>query len=483
MNAALTLITSTKPAHLGKRYRLTASGLEKSTAGEMVAGQHETVSFSTVEDLAAILSGVTTDQAITSSLPRDGRASGEIVTSAAKAKNPQALSRTKADFGLPSSPGVFILDYDPAPVGASLTCNQLWDALQDVMPSVKEAGVLHWSSGSSFVFNGETELQGLKGQRLYLLVGDLSDTVRAGEVLQKRLWLAGFGRVEISKAGSLLLRSTFDAAMHQPARLDFCGGAVCEAPLVQRRPAPVVLSGGGFLDTVAALPDLTPAEQTQYEDIVAGAKRAALPEAEMVKGAWMAERETKMVQRLVGCGVESGEAADRTKKALHSALKGVLLGDYEITLPDGSIVTVGEILDNRSKWHGVQTRDPLEPDYQNGKTCGILYLYGTQPVLSSRAHGGQTFRLVRQPERLYMAAGGKAELATNIVERLAVSGEVFRSGGLLVQVSDGALRRLERAALLHFVSTRLSFYGKTAAGLDVAKDLTPDVIDMVQAIA
>jgi len=190
-----------------------------------------------------------------------------------------------------------------------------------------------------------------------------------------------------------------------------------------------------------------------------------------------------MVQRLVGSGIEAGEATERTNKTLRTALSGVLLGDYEITLPSGEIITVGEILDNRSKWHGRETRDPLEPDYQNGKTCAKLYLYGTQPVLSSRAHGGQTFKLLRQPERLYIAAGGKAELATNIVERLASTGEVFRSGGLLVTVNDGAVRRLERAALLHFVSTRISFYGKTSQGLDVAKDLTPDVVEMVVAIA
>lgn len=132
-NGSLTLLTSTKPAHLGKRYRLIANGLEKSTAGEMVAGVHETLTFSTVEDLAAILSSVGTDQAITSSLPRDGRASGAIVTSAAKADNSQALSRTKADFGLPAIPGVFVLDYDPAPVGTSLTCAQIWATLQGVL--------------------------------------------------------------------------------------------------------------------------------------------------------------------------------------------------------------------------------------------------------------------------------------------------------------------------------------------------------------
>jgi len=104
MNGALTLITSTKPAHLGKQYRLTASGLEKTTAGQMVSGRHETLTFSTVEDLTAILSSVGTHQAITSSLPFDGRLSGELVTAAAKKDNPTALARTKSEFRVASNP-------------------------------------------------------------------------------------------------------------------------------------------------------------------------------------------------------------------------------------------------------------------------------------------------------------------------------------------------------------------------------------------
>lgn len=480
---ALSLITTTKPASLGKHYKLTAKGLDKTTAGEMVAGSHETVELSGVEDLAAILQAVGTHQAISTSLPRDGQLSGAIVTKSAKADNPGALARTKDDFGLPEGGGVFIGDYDPPPTGEPMSSDQLWACARSVVTGIESAGVLHWSSGSSWIYNGETLLQGQRGQRLYILVRDLSDTERAGVVLQKRLWLQGFGRIEISKAGSMLLRTTFDAAMHQPARLDFCGGTVCELPLVQNRPAPFVLSSGGWLDTRDALPDLTPDEQATYEDLVNAAKRAAQPKAEAVKAAWVASRKVEAVQRLMVSGIEASEAEERTERMLQTALKGVLLGDFEITLPDGSTVTVGEVLDKRAKWHGLQTRDPLEPEYQGGKTCAILYLYGNRPVLSSRAHGGQRFSLVRQPARLYIAAGRKAELATEIVERLAASGEIFKCGGLLVQVVGGAVRGLERAALLHLIQTRFAFYSKNAKGSDSPRDLTPDVIDMVTAIA
>jgi hypothetical protein len=351
------------------------------------------------------------------------------------------------------------------------------------MPGIELAGVLHWSSGSSWIYNGETLLQGQRGQRLYILIQDLSDTERAGIVLQQRLWLQGCGRIEISKAGSMLPRTTFDAAMHQPARLDFCGGAVCELPLVQKRPAPFVLSDGGWLDTRAALADLTLEEQARYEDLVDAAKRAAQPAADAVKAAWQTGRKGGLVQKLVASGVDVSEAEERASRTLQTALKGVLLGDFEITLSDGATVTVGEILDNRAKWHGVQTRDPLEPQYQSNKTCGILYLFGGRPVLSSRAHGGQTFVLVRQPARLYLAKGGKAELATAIVDKLASNDDVFRCGGLLVQVVDGSVRQLERNALLHLVQSRISFYSKTSKGEDTPVDLPGDVVDMVLAVA
>jgi hypothetical protein len=80
----------------------------------------------------------------------------------------------------------------------------------------------------------------------------------------------GRGRVVLSKSGGKLVRDLFDHAMKEPARLDFCGGAICRPPLEQRRGSPVVLSDGGFLDTRAALPDLTASEQARVEGLQAG---------------------------------------------------------------------------------------------------------------------------------------------------------------------------------------------------------------------
>lgn len=479
----LTLITTSRPATLGKTFRLTAEGLKKSTAGQLFEGSFQVREFSNAEALAQILASVGNDQAIMASLPAGGSVGGKIVTKAEKVNFSGALSRTKDDFHFPASlPGVCILDYDPPAGETPLTRDQLWALLLATVPGLESAGVIWWCSGSSYIYQGEAEIQGLRGQRLYLLIQDLADTERFGEVMFKRLWLAGRGRIEISTAGSLLMRSIFDLAMAQVARLDFIGGAVCEPPLEQRRGLPVVLSNGGWLDTRVALPDLTAPEQAAYEDLVEAAKLKAAPEAEVVKAKWQAERLPCMVELLVKSGVALDQAQDRAERTLSSALRGTLLGDMSVTLDGGKVVTVGEILDDRAKHHGLLTKDPLEPAYQGGKTCGKLYLFGSSPVLTSRAHGGQTFRLLRQPARLYVQKGSKAQLADQIIEKLNLEPDLYEYGGVLVRVENGTVRHLRKHALMHAIQTRIAFFTSDAKGKDTPADLPSDVADMVLAL-
>lgn len=479
----LTLITSSQPAHLGKTFRLTADGLKKHTAGQMVEGSFEVRSFADSETLAEILAGVGTNQAIMASIPKDGRQTGKIVTKAEKPNHPGALARTKEDFHFPANQaGICVLDYDPPAGTTPLTRDQLWDLLLATVPGLESVGVAWWCSGSSHIYHGEEQIQGLRGQRFYILIQDLSDTVRTGEVLFKRLWLAGQGRFEISAAGSLLSRTVVDLAMFQPARLDFIGGAVCEPPLEQRRGLPVILSNGGWLDTRTALPDLTAPEQAQYEDLVEAAKVKATPEAEKVKVQWQSERVPVLVERLVKSGLPADQATERAERTLSSALRGVLLGDYSVTLDGGKTVTVGEILDDRARFHGLLTKDPIEPDYQNGKTCGKLYLFGSSPILTSRAHGGQTFRLLRQPARLYVQKGCKAQLADQIIEKLNQEPDLYKFGGLIVRVEGGAVHHLRKHALMHTIQSRIAFFTKDNKGNDIPADLPGDVVDMVIAV-
>lgn len=483
MIGKLTLFTSTKPATLGKTFRLGVNGVEKTTAGEMVQGRADVQTFANVEDLARLLTRVRTDQAITTSVPINGVESAPIVTKAMLPDHPGALTRSKDHFHFPANqPGVFTLDYDPPEGVTSMQREDLWRLLLSVVPAVADTSVLWWCSGSSHIYHNAAQVQGLRGQRLYLLIRDLADTERFGKVLAQRLWLAGHGRIAISASGQKLLRSTFDEAMFQAARLDFCGGAVCEAPLEQRRGDPVVLASGGWLDTRAALPDLDDKELLRFEGLVEDARAKAEPEAQRQREAWVAKRLEGEVQRLVKTGVEGEVAVERATRTLQSALNKILLGDFELQLADGCRITVSEALNAPERFHEALTRDPLEPEYQNGKVTGKLYLYGAIPVLHSFAHGSKSYWLRRQPARLYVQRGRKAELADQIRALLANEPDVFRRGGAIVRVVDGRVRVLRKAGLMHLIGSRVALYAKDAKGRDVPADLPADVADMVSAL-
>lgn len=478
----LTVITSTKPTTLGKTYKITANGVEKKTAGQMMMGFFEVRGFADAEALAAILVTIRTDQAIIASLPITVDVQGRIVTKAEKAKNPGALSRTKDDFHFPAAqPGVVILDYDPPAGCEAMSRESLRTLLQSF--GVADCGLVWWCSGSSFIYHGEDEYSGLRGQRFYVMVSDMADTVRFGEVLAKRLWLAGKGRIAVSSSGQRLVRSVFDEAMFQPARLDFIGGAVAEPPLSQRRGSPVVLCNGGWLDTRIALPELTDRENSVYETTVDDAKAKAEPEACRAREEWKAARMDGEVKRLVALNVDADVAKERAERTLSSALGGVLFGDYPLTMQGGAVVTVGEILDKRDRYNGVCTLDPLEPEYLGGKIVGRLYLYGTQATLYSFAHGGATYRLRRQPARLYVSRGSKAQLADEIRDVLQKEPDLFIRGGILVRVEGRKVRGMRKAALLHYTQTRIAFYSRGKDGKDIPADLPADVVEMLIAIS
>lgn len=484
MIGALTRITATRPTMLGKTYRLGSGALQKDTAGQLVEGRYSIEEFDGVQALGELLASIGNDQAITASVPKNGSAAGQIVTKDEKRNHPGALARSKDDFGFAEGRGgVLVLDYDPPANGEALRRDTLWAAVRDVAPALADAGVLWWCSGSSFIYEGDNLRQGLRGQRLYIMVGDAADIPRTFEALNARLWLAGYGRVEISASGQRLVRGLFDRAMSEPARLDFCGGAVCRPPLEQRRGAPMVLGGGGFIDTRGAVSPLSRFELERVEALQAEALDKAQPVALAQREAWAAKRIEEGTSRLIGQGVPFVEARDRAGRAIKAASAGQLLGDFMLTLDDGKQITVGDALDDRERYHGRLCRDPLEPDYIGGKVCAKLYLFGGAPTLTSRAHGGTNYRLRRQPEAIEIPRGRLAELVDTLASRLGGEGDIFKRGGQLVQVlPDGSVRRLTKGAVRHLVGTRFAIVSRNAKNDLVAADLPGDVADMLLAV-
>ncbi|GEO80958.1 hypothetical protein [Pararhodospirillum oryzae] len=453
--AKLTVITAAKPARLAKSYRLDADGkLVKAGAGQMVRGRAEVVTVSGLDDLAAYLElCLGPAQALTYGLParhpvdlvphRDWVAAGQ----------PHGqLPRTLNHFSWPSGPGVMMLDHDPAPGATALSRDDLVAAIRTAAPGLADAAMLWWCSASSHIIHGDTgeDLTGLRGQRLYILVADASDIPRGGAALVERLWAAGYGHIRVSQSGQRLERTVIDASVWQTNRFDFAAGAACEPPLRQERGAPVVIPGAvEVVDTRAAIPDPDAEVRKAADTAKANARAAAKPEADRAAALWADARARDMVAE----GATEGEREAARRTAVQALEKRTLAGDWPlIAMIDGTEnpLTVGQALDDPDRWHGVRTLDPLEPDYDGRRAVGKLYLIDSRPHLYSLAHGGMSYRLVRQPARIEIVKGQVSATVDEALRIMRASPDLYDFGGTLAHVEGGQVRPLdEHTATYH----------------------------------
>ncbi|CAM8654188.1 hypothetical protein MCEREM30_02674 [Paracoccaceae bacterium] len=461
-HAKLSIITAIEPNRLSKGFSLGTGGdLLKSPGGNLVRGKIEAQTINTLHDLAVTLQSLTPAQALVYGVPIN--AASKVMTRKAFANsgNPEgATTRTNDAFRWPDGAGVMMLDYDPSAGGAALDREGLVQAIRTAAPGLADAAMLWWPSASSCIWSGDRELRGIKGQRLYLLVKDAVDIPRAGAALTAHLWLAGQGHIEISKSGAMLERTLVDASVWQPSRLDFAGGAACGPGLEQRRGHPVIIAGSAMLiDSRAACPDLTASEREKLACIKAEAKGAAQPEAEGVRDAWIDARVQEMVPpEDRGNPEKSKQAESIARRTLET---GVLAGDFVLHIKSGDHVlpvSVGAVLDNRERWHGCLTLDPLEPDYDGARLVGRLFLMQGRPAIHSFAHGGKTYRLHRAPARIELAKGHTAEGATATIELLRRDPVAFDFGEQLALAENGRVYPLCENALAHHLGTVTQFW-------------------------
>ena len=175
-----------------------------------------------------------------------------------------------------------MVDYDPLDGQPALNRFQFIQAITDVVPELTKSAYVWWCSSSSLLYHDREQMQGIRGQRLYILVENAQDIERAGAVLFKRLWLAGLGFYAISRAGTALERTIIDASVWQTNRLDFASGAKCIPPLKQRRGEPCT-HDGALLDTTAALPNLTPKEEADYQAVKISALEMVQPDVVKIR--------------------------------------------------------------------------------------------------------------------------------------------------------------------------------------------------------
>ncbi|NCB38817.1 MAG: hypothetical protein EOM80_08610 [Erysipelotrichia bacterium] len=242
----LSRIKSVKPDRLAKTFRLVNDELVKEPGGNMSLGTVEVCQISNLEQLSEIILSLNHNEALCFGIPECMKAGDvkNIVPEQMVSDDKIARSNTYFIWN-PDAPGILMFDYDPQKGGEVLSKNKLIDIIRTVVPELKDVAMLWVPSSSSYIYNAETneEVSGLQGQRLYVAVEQAQDIPLIGETIFKRLWLAGYGRIEISKSGSFLVRSIIDKAVWQPCRLDFAAGAYCVTPLVQRRGEPDIICG------------------------------------------------------------------------------------------------------------------------------------------------------------------------------------------------------------------------------------------------
>lgn len=378
--------------------------LVKTAHGQLFDGEAKRLTLKSAAELVDLLVNNTPREALCWGVsPYDDA----FVTTANKLPNEvqpngkkPTIARTRDFFSYPKQPGVMMFDVDPPKDGsaAPLTLDQSVSTLVDCCPPADKTPMVCACSSSSHVWCNGEEKMGDRGFHVYLFVQDASDIPRAGKVMFMRSWLKGYGRIEIGRAGQLLERSFIDGAVWQPERLDFGMKAHCVPPVEQRQPRPLTINTGGpFLDTRAALPDLTPTEETEFKRLVARAKKDREAQAAPIREAWAKDRARDILRkRKTTPEAEPGEFK-RLVDSLRSASSSLTL-DEDIILhtPHGATVTVGEIMADPEKWRGQRFADPLEPDYGGDPRIAYLSEKGGKWGIYSHAHGGVRYALPGQ---------------------------------------------------------------------------------------
>jgi hypothetical protein len=371
-----TLIESGRP--LSKVfYRREDGVVDKIASAQLAEGYAREFTVGSLEELNELLDRLTGKQAAIWGVT--GRP-GKVKVVAEKYRGDGEITRTLKYFAWPTGPGFLMIDLDrpenPEPGFYYPEREAAVAAIRSLHSVFAEVPILWRPSASSGV-----EGEGIKGQRLYVPVRDASLISEAGAVLADLQWIKGWGRIELAKDGSPLTRGLIDTAPWQPNWLDFVGPPVLRDG-IRREPPPAFIAPG-LLDSADLAPLLrldTKALRREADALRDRAKRARAREA---------------------CAVRA-EYKQRTGRDYlpDDPLNAVqTLGpDHVLEDRHGDPITVGELLADPERWHGVQLRDPIEPDYRGGSLVAKAFLVNCQPVIVSYAHGKKRYRL-HDPER------------------------------------------------------------------------------------
>lgn len=380
---------------LSKSLTLKNGQLQKTAAADLIEGRAIRTAVKDIHGLAKMVDTLMANEALTMGIT--SFVEGRLVTQRMLAKGARnAICRDRKNFFWPEGRAVLQLDIDMPKDGSKPLKARAFDALLcELLPWWKPVGRMYRPSVSAFVYDqAGNELSGAGSLRCYSIVDRGESIPHIGLTIADALWRAGYGRVEFSSAGSMLLRCPVDTAVWQPERLDFCGPAVLGKDLVQKRYPPIIIEGSD-IDSEAAIAAgpgkiAFTAWASQSPD-VRNAKNAAKPEETRRRAKYIDDR----VQQDVEAGADKKVARRRWQAAV---LSKTLSGDFTLHFRDRSPTTVAEVLKNLTSYHLERCADPLDPNYGNDRRIAQVYANRSpkRPHVFSHAHGGCKYALMER---------------------------------------------------------------------------------------
>lgn len=478
--AQFTVVTATMPSRLSKAFRFNKNGdVERLPGGTFARGSFRVMTIENLSGFAEVLAGLTSSNALVYGVPLNAAAKKLLTRNTfERAGRPEdAVTRTKDAFRYPEGAGVMMLDYDPPKdCKLPLDLDGLVAAVRAAVPGLAQYEMLWYPSASSCISNGDEELWGVRGQRLYLMVQQAADMPRAGKVLQDRLWLSGYGYLEVSKSGALLERTLVDGSVWQVNRMDFAGGSHCTPPLRQDRGLPVLIAGeAAVVDSAIVFDDLTADENDTVQALKKYARDELSMEAKAAREAWV---ETRIRETLSKAQRDNPDAVEQAQFRLRQVLETAeLSGDFMVHVEcDGGLeaVSVATLLADPARYDQKLTLDPVEPDYDGGRIVGKLFLLQGKPNLHSFAHGGKTYRLNRETGRIQVVGGHTAEAVAQTADFLRHDPLAFDYGEALAIIDHGRLHILDEHTLSNHLGHVLQFWKMVSkAGHDIEVDIDP----------
>jgi hypothetical protein len=393
---------------LTKRVTLLSDGSIKSdgSACVMAKGWAQRFQFGDMATLAAKIANLRPDEALAlGAMRQDLPPQCFVVAKAARQEmnvqsegwNARIIARTGDYFCFQSGePTLVLLDFDqkgmPFAVGERLAAvGGFWQALASIVPAMANIASVDRASTSAGLYNELTgqRFSGSGGLHVYIVIKDGTDTARFLRDLHKRCWLAGLGWYLIGKAGQLLERSITDYSVGSPERLVFEGEPVLDPPLAQdqeaRRPR---AHEGDTLDSLAACPPLSSAEEAQLSELRAKAAAALKPERTRARKTFIDQQASKLAQR-------TGIDPARDGPVIERQCDGVLLPGVELAFDEDEFAgaTVGEVLEDPGKFEGATLADPVEGIEYGRCKARIMRFDNGEPWINSFAHGGVHYSL------------------------------------------------------------------------------------------